>query len=88
MTEQQEKEIKVFGTTIEHIEDSIQNFDGKISFAFSVLSDSQELIGMGDHESARQHINIAKYLLGDVLDDEKVKKYGPEYSRLYGRDKK
>ena len=36
--------------------------------AMSMLSDAQELIERNQGNRARQHINIAKYILGEIMD--------------------
>jgi hypothetical protein len=36
--------------------------------AMSILSDAQELLERNQNNRARQHINIAKYILGQMMD--------------------
>lgn len=36
--------------------------------AMGVLSDAQELLSMGQPESARKQINIAKFILSEMMD--------------------
>ena len=36
--------------------------------AMSVLSDAQELLAMGRSEDSRKHMNIAKFILSEMMD--------------------
>ena len=36
--------------------------------AMGVLSDAQELLAMGNAEAARKHMNIAKYILSEMME--------------------
>ncbi len=36
--------------------------------AMGVLSDAQELLAMGSAEAARKHMNIAKYILSEMME--------------------
>jgi Mor family transcriptional regulator len=67
-TEQESREIGMFGVTSKTIEDCVTLYtkDGVYtpkSMVMSMLSDVQELMGMGLTEKARQKINVAKYIL-------------------------
>ncbi len=57
--------------TKEDIEDSITyKLSGALMMAASILSDSQELLGMGDHGRANEAINDAKRVIFMVMDGE------------------
>jgi len=43
-------------------------FSGLEMVAMSVLSDAQELMAMGQTETARKNINIAKFILSEMMD--------------------
>jgi hypothetical protein len=43
-------------------------FSGLEMVAMGVLSDSQELLAMGRTEQARKQINIAKFILSEMMD--------------------
>lgn len=44
-----------------------ESFVSPQMLAMSVLSDSQELIARGEANKARQHINIAKYIIQKTM---------------------
>jgi uncharacterized membrane protein len=37
----------------------------------SVLSDAQELLAMGQNEQSRKHMNIAKFILSEMMDEKR-----------------
>lgn len=37
----------------------------------SILSDAQHVMEFGDNESARKYMNIAKYILSDIMDQKR-----------------
>jgi hypothetical protein len=43
-------------------------FSGLEMVAMSVLSDAQELMAMGQVEQARKQINIAKFILSEMME--------------------
>ncbi len=43
-------------------------FSGLEMVAMGVLSDAQELLAMGSAEAARKHMNIAKYILSEMME--------------------
>lgn len=67
-----DKEIKMYGMTVEDIEDQYMNsitarFSGLEMVVAGILSDCQEMMAMGTGprsiEYCRQHMNIAKYII-------------------------
>jgi hypothetical protein len=43
-------------------------FTGLEMVAMGVLSDAQELLAMGRNEAARKQMNIAKFILSEMMD--------------------
>jgi hypothetical protein len=43
-------------------------FSGLEMVAMGVLSDAQELLAMGRNEAARKQMNIAKFILSEMMD--------------------
>ena len=43
-------------------------FSGLEMVVMGVLSDAQELLAMGRNESARKQMNIAKFILSEMMD--------------------
>ena len=37
-----------------------------------VLSDAQELLAMGQNEAARKQMNVAKFILGEMMDSKEA----------------
>jgi len=52
----------------EYMQGITAKFSGLEMVAMSVLSDAQELMVMGQTESARKQINIAKFILSEMMD--------------------
>ena len=52
----------------EYMDSITAKFSGLVMVAMSVLSDAQELMAMGSTEAARKNINIAKFILGEIMD--------------------
>jgi len=52
----------------EYMDSITAKFSGLEMVAMSVLSDAQELMAMGSTEAARKNINIAKFILGEIMD--------------------
>jgi hypothetical protein len=70
---QRTREIKMFGMTTQDIQQQyIESITAKVSglemVVMGIISDSQELLSMGRNESARQQMNVAKYILGEMMD--------------------
>jgi hypothetical protein len=68
-----EFESKCYGITEAQIRKEYMNsitakFSGLEMVAMGVLSDSQELLAMGRTEQARKQINIAKFILSEMMD--------------------
>ena len=52
----------------QYMESITAKFSGLEMVAMSVLSDAQELVAMGRNEQARKQINIAKFILSEMMD--------------------
>jgi hypothetical protein len=68
-----EFESKCYGITEAEIREQYMNsitakFSGLEMVAMGVLSDAQELMAMGQTETARKQINIAKFILSEMMD--------------------
>jgi hypothetical protein len=68
-----EFENKCYGMSEQDIREEYMNsitakFSGLEMVAMSVLSDAQELMTMGRVETARKQINIAKFILSEMLE--------------------
>jgi len=68
-----EFETKCYGMSEAQIREEYMNsitakFSGLEMVAMGVLSDSQELLAMGRNEQARKQINIAKFILSEMMD--------------------
>jgi hypothetical protein len=66
-----DNEVKMFGCSIDTMREWIARsitykVAGRDMFVASILSDAQELIGMGATEQARQLINRAKWVLFEL----------------------
>ena len=62
------KQMNMYGMTRQEMEDMIADemhplMGGHYMLAMSILSDAQECIAIGRHETARQYINRAKYVI-------------------------
>lgn len=67
-----EFEKNCYGMSAEDIrEEYINSITGRISgpemVAMGVLSDAQELLAMGRNDLARKNINIAKFILSEIM---------------------
>ncbi len=72
-----EFETKCYGISEADIREQYMNsitakFSGLEMVAMSVLSDAQELMAMGSTETARKQINIAKFILSEMMDARRV----------------
>ena len=70
-------QIKVYGMTTETIRneymDSITaKFSGLEMVVAGVLSDCQELTAMGRSEQVRQQLNVAKFILFEMIDQKET----------------
>ena len=68
-----EFESKCYGMTEEDIREQYMNsitarFSGLEMVVMGVLSDAQELLAMGRDESARKQMNVAKFILSEMMD--------------------
>ena len=68
-----EFESKCYGMTQEDIREEYMNgltarISGLEMVVMGVLSDAQELLAMGRDESARKQMNVAKFILSEMMD--------------------
>ena len=68
-----EFETNCYGMSQEDIREEYMNsitakFSGLEMVAMGVLSDAQELLAMGRNEAARKQMNIAKFILSEIMD--------------------
>ena len=68
-----EAEKRMYGMSAEDIQEQYMDsltakFCGLEMVVASILSDAQELLSMGHAESARKQMNIAKFVLFEMLD--------------------
>lgn len=68
-----EFEIKCYGISEQAIREQYMNsitakFTGLEMVVMGILSDAQELLAMGSAESARKQMNIAKFILSEMMD--------------------
>ena len=68
-----EFEKNCYGITEAQIREEYMNgitakFSGLEMVAMGVLSDAQELLAMGRSEAARKNMNIAKFILSEMID--------------------
>ena len=68
-----EFETKCYGMSTEDIREQYMNsitakFSGLEMVAMGVLSDAQELLAMDRKEAARKQMNIAKFILSEMMD--------------------
>ena len=66
-------EQSMYGCDIEAYKDSVRRsityrFTGGNTVVAGLMSDAQELMAMGQTETARQHLNRAKAILFDIMD--------------------
>jgi hypothetical protein len=66
-------QVKMFGMTTETIRDEYMNsitakFSGLEMVVAGILSDCQELTAMGRSEQVRQQLNVAKFILFEMID--------------------
>jgi hypothetical protein len=66
-------ETKCYGMSTADIREQYMNsitarFSGLEMVVMSVLSDAQELLAMGQQESARKQMNVAKFILAEMMD--------------------
>jgi hypothetical protein len=71
-----EFEMNCYGTTEKSIREEYMNsitarFSGLEMVVMSVLSDAQELLAMGQNEQSRKHMNIAKFILSEMMDEKR-----------------
>lgn len=72
-------EIQMYGMTEQDIrEDYINSITTRLSgiemTVAGILSDAQELLAMGRYNDARQHMNVAKFILFETQDQKRAEK--------------
>lgn len=72
-----ENQVKIYGMTTETIRneymDSITaKFSGLEMVVAGILSDCQELTAMGRSEQVRQQLNVAKFILFQMIDQKEA----------------
>ena len=85
-----EFESKCYGMSQEDIKRQyMQSITARLSglemVAMGVLSDAQELMGFGESNQARQHINIAKYILSKLMDDRLLAENASKVHKIHDR---
>ena len=72
MSDKLQREIQMFGITVDQIRKGVKEAiaDPKM-IALSILSDAQEVLEMDDKESARQLINRAKMVIMEFTENPK-----------------
>lgn len=68
-----EFEKNCYGMTAEDIREEYMNgitarFSGLEMVVMGILSDAQELLAMGNSEMARKQMNIAKFILSEMME--------------------
>ncbi len=68
-----ETSLKMFGCEIDKFLENTKNsasykMSGAYMIVAGLMSDTQELILCGDDEGARQHLNLAKMVLFEIMD--------------------
>lgn len=71
------KDLQIFGMTRDEIREEYMNsitarFSGMEMVVMGVLSDAQELVAMGRQEAARKQMNIAKFILLEMVSAKEV----------------
>ena len=66
-------ETKCYGMTEQNIreqymESTTAKFAGLEMVVMGILSDAQELLAMGRNESSRKQMNVAKFILSEMMD--------------------
>ena len=67
------RELKMFGMTAadireEYMESITARLSGLEMVVMGILSDAQELLAMGRTDSARKQMNIAKFILSEMME--------------------
>lgn len=57
----------------QYMESITAKFSGLEMVVMGILSDSQELLAMGRTESARKQMNVAKFILSEMMDQKVAK---------------
>jgi hypothetical protein len=58
----------------EYMQSITARFSGLEMVAMGVLSDAQELLAMGRSDAARKQMNIAKFILSEMMDARQTEK--------------
>jgi hypothetical protein len=67
-----ELDLKMYGCYCEDIDAELEECMGsKEMYAMSILSDAQHVLAHGDAETARQWMNKAKYVISQVMRENK-----------------
>jgi hypothetical protein len=77
LTTQEIRQVSMYGCTESDIRDQYMNsitarLSGLEMVAMGVLSDAQELMAMDRVEAARKNINIAKFILCEIMDSKRA----------------
>ena len=67
------RELQMYGMTESDIREEYMNsitarFSGLEMVVMGVLSDAQELLAMGRDDAARKQMNVAKFILSEMMD--------------------
>lgn len=67
------RELQCYGMTTEEIREQYMEsitarFSGLEMVVMGILSDAQELLAMGNSEMARKQMNIAKFILSEMME--------------------
>jgi len=70
------KDLQVFGMSREDIREEYMNsltarFSGLEMVVMSILSDCQELGAMGRTEDVRKQLNVAKFILSEMMEEKR-----------------
>jgi hypothetical protein len=70
---QRTREINIYGMTEQDIRDQYMNsitakFSGLEMVVMGILSDAQELLAMDRAEASRKQMNVAKFILSEMMD--------------------
>ena len=88
-----EFEYKCYGLSEADIRDQYMNsitarFSGLEMVVMGILSDAQELLAMGRGESARKQMNIAKFILSEMMDQDDLQKQYAKRKQEIAKDKR
>lgn len=52
----------------QYMESSLAKWSGLEMVVMGILSDAQELLAAGQNDAARKHMNVAKFILSEMID--------------------